>query len=197
MARRRHLLETARELFLERGLGAVSLAEIAHQAGVALRTIYLQYGSKHGLLHALIDDEAERHRAELLELELDGMAWRERLASLALHIARRTCAPELMRLCDIVMETADPALVDALDRAGAAQAREAVARVLALAFERAPLHGLHSAEDLCDHFLACVVGVRQRASRDPAAALERARRGLDLFLRVLPAGSLNAARAAG
>jgi AcrR family transcriptional regulator len=178
--RRKRLLDTARRLVLERGLRAVPLAEIAQEAGVALRTFYLRYGSKQGLLRALIDEEAERHRSELAALELGAKAWHEQLACLAHHVARRTSRRELMRLCDIVMETGEPDLIAALNLAGPSMAKVAVAQALVLAGE---------SDDLCDHFLACMVGGRLQVGPSQVDAPERARRGLDLFLRALPSRS--------
>lgn len=56
-AERRHgsLLETAMRLFLERGLEAVSVEEIARQAGVAKRFIYARYGDKSDLFVAAVE----------------------------------------------------------------------------------------------------------------------------------------------
>ncbi len=47
-AKRRHvaLLETAMQVFLERGLDAASIEEIAKQAGVAKRFLYARYRDK-------------------------------------------------------------------------------------------------------------------------------------------------------
>jgi AcrR family transcriptional regulator len=52
---RREILETARRLFAERGYVGTSIADIAHEAGVAVQTIYARLGSKHAMLIALID----------------------------------------------------------------------------------------------------------------------------------------------
>lgn len=185
--RRKRLLDTARRLLIERGLGGVAMAEIARTAGVALRTIYLQYESKEGLLRALIDDEKERHEAELAALQLDEIPWREQLARLASHVARRTARPDLMRLCDIVMASGDAAMVRALKDAGPGKARAALKRALAGVVGPEPLHGLHLSEDVCEHFMACIAGGRFGTGTHPAEPDERARRGLDLFLRLLQA----------
>jgi AcrR family transcriptional regulator len=183
--RKKRLLDTARRLLIDRGPGGVAMAEIAKTAGVALRTIYLQYESKEGLLRALIDDESARHDAELAALQLDRKPWHEQLACLAVHVARRTSQPELMRLCDIVMGSGDAAMVEALDNAGPGKAREALLRALAAAVGAEPLHALHSCDDLCDHFMACIAGRRFGTRAAAGDFQERARRGLDLFLRVL------------
>jgi hypothetical protein len=71
--------------------------------------------------------EDERHAAELEALALAGRPWHEQLERLAMHVARRICRPELMRLCDIVIETGDRGLVEALVRAGPAKVRRTMA----------------------------------------------------------------------
>jgi AcrR family transcriptional regulator len=181
------LLDTAHRLIVERGMAAVSLADIARSAGVALRTIYLQYGGKAGLLLALIEDEDERHAAELEALALAGRPWHEQLERLAMHVARRICRPELMRLCDIVIETGDRGLVEALVRAGPAKVKDPLAGALAHALASGHAHEPYPLEDLCDHFIGCMTGPRFGTARRTMAAPELARRGLGLFLRALAA----------
>jgi AcrR family transcriptional regulator len=187
--RRRHLLATSYRLIVEQGIVALALADIARSAGVALRTIYLHYGGKAGLLLAVIEDEGERHAAELEALELAGKSWDAQLERLAMHLARRVCRPELMRLCDIVIETRDGTLVAALDRAGPAQIRDALARALANAGLAGPAHCPYPLEDLCDHFIVCITGPRFGTARSSMSAPELARRGLALFMRAIAAST--------
>ena len=49
-ARHLALLHTAKRLFLEKGYSKVSLEMIAREAHVAVRTIYVKFGGKAGLL---------------------------------------------------------------------------------------------------------------------------------------------------
>jgi AcrR family transcriptional regulator len=62
---RAHIVESARELFLERGFSATTIAAIADHAGVAPETIYAVYRTKGGVLEAVVraavlrDDEPE------------------------------------------------------------------------------------------------------------------------------------------
>nr|BFD85138.1 TetR/AcrR family transcriptional regulator [Streptomyces sp. Xyl84] len=62
---RRAILETARDLFAERGYGRVSLATIAAEADVALNTVYASIGGKPALILALAADSADDEQAEL------------------------------------------------------------------------------------------------------------------------------------
>jgi len=68
-ATRREILETARRLFEERGYAATTMAAIADEAGVALKTVYVVFDTKAGVLRALWNlllrgDDDERPIAE-------------------------------------------------------------------------------------------------------------------------------------
>lgn len=52
---RRHVVRTARDLFVERGYGRTTVADIAEAAGVAVETIYASVGRKPELLHLAWD----------------------------------------------------------------------------------------------------------------------------------------------
>lgn len=52
-ATRRDILQAAQRLFESRGYPATSMAAIAAEAGVALKTVYLAFGTKRGVLLAL------------------------------------------------------------------------------------------------------------------------------------------------
>ena len=56
---RQAIIDAAARLWLERGLHAAGLEEIAAAAGVTRRTIYLHFGGKLALLFAVVD-QAER-----------------------------------------------------------------------------------------------------------------------------------------
>lgn len=79
--RREELLDAAQQLFLDKGIGATSIDDIASAAQVAKGTFYLYFPSKEALLHAL----QERFVAgfvERLEIAMDRCGpdrWRLRL----------------------------------------------------------------------------------------------------------------------
>src|SRR3954470_12959600 len=52
-ATRRQILEAAERLFREQGYAAATMAAIARAAGVALKTVYLAFETKSGVLRAL------------------------------------------------------------------------------------------------------------------------------------------------
>lgn len=55
---RRHILLSARTLFLERGYGGATIEAIARAAAVAPQTVYATFGSKRAILFALLDQMA-------------------------------------------------------------------------------------------------------------------------------------------
>ncbi|MDP2528411.1 MAG: TetR/AcrR family transcriptional regulator [Candidatus Palauibacterales bacterium] len=55
---RRHILASARRLFVERGYGGATVEAIADGAGVAAPTVYASLGSKRGILMGLLDEMA-------------------------------------------------------------------------------------------------------------------------------------------
>lgn len=71
---RERLLATAEELFATRGIDAVSVRDITEAADANTASINYHFGSKRGLIDAIVERRAEalgRRRAELLD-ELEG-----------------------------------------------------------------------------------------------------------------------------
>lgn len=54
------ILESAASLFSDQGFGATTLDQIAEKAEVATPTLYAVYGSKRGIVEALIGELKER-----------------------------------------------------------------------------------------------------------------------------------------
>ena len=82
IASRRRLLEAAAAELVERD-GDLEVAAVAARAGTSVGLIYRHYGSKAGLLGAVIDDFYDRFDAEVIApaLRAEGADWgaRERL----------------------------------------------------------------------------------------------------------------------
>src|SRR5690242_12451897 len=49
------ILQAARQLFLERGFGATTMALVAERAGVSVQTVYKSFANKAGLAKAVFD----------------------------------------------------------------------------------------------------------------------------------------------
>lgn len=130
--REAELIDTAFGLFCRRGYHAVSLAMVAAQAHVAVRTIYSKFGGKAGLLQAIVEREHARHRSELHALEKpEPLA--ERLRVLATHLMVRSRDPAFRALQPLVISEGGAALARACYQAGPGQFVDLLTEELALA----------------------------------------------------------------
>jgi AcrR family transcriptional regulator len=69
-ATRQRLLDAARELAVA-SVGHFEIADVARAAGVVPSLVHRYFGSKSGLVAALVDDFFDRFHAAVLELDLD------------------------------------------------------------------------------------------------------------------------------
>lgn len=60
MENRERILQCAEELFYARGYDAAGVQEIADRAGISKPTLYYYFGSKRGLLQAILDAKFEK-----------------------------------------------------------------------------------------------------------------------------------------
>lgn len=67
---RRDLLEAAARVFARRGIDGASLADVAAEAGYTKGAVYSNYGSKKGLIDAVVDDRS----SNILEFGVDAAA---------------------------------------------------------------------------------------------------------------------------
>jgi AcrR family transcriptional regulator len=63
---RRRILEAAAEVVAERGLGEVTMEEVAHRAGVAKGTVFHRFRTRAGLAVALVDESERRLQEAIL-----------------------------------------------------------------------------------------------------------------------------------
>ena len=66
MRNREVLLEAAHRIVAKRGAGAVTMAEVAVEGGVGKGTVYRRFGSRDGLLAALLDHSEARWQAAVI-----------------------------------------------------------------------------------------------------------------------------------
>jgi AcrR family transcriptional regulator len=64
---RRRILAAAADLIAARGVGALSMDEVARAAGVGVGTVYRRFGDRAGLLYAVLDDRERRFQAAFLQ----------------------------------------------------------------------------------------------------------------------------------
>jgi TetR/AcrR family transcriptional repressor of mexJK operon len=105
-ARAQNLIHTAACLFLQHGYGNVSLETIAREAHVAVRTIYIKFGGKAGLLKAAIEANRGRFYAEHA-LENDTRPLRESLTEFAHQHIDLISAPQAVAMKRMVLAEAN------------------------------------------------------------------------------------------
>jgi AcrR family transcriptional regulator len=123
------ILDVARRQFAERGFAATAVRPIAEQAGISVQTLYSTFGSKQGLLLALVDTIREQTDApntwQLIERSEDPLE----VVELAAQIRRRI----LERCGDIVITfregaAGDPDVAAAYEE-GRRRSREGIAHM--------------------------------------------------------------------
>jgi len=88
---RESLLEAARRLFLARGFAAVSIREIAAEAGATAAMIHYYFGDKLGLYRAMLEAASGPFRAALEHMRSRGAESEIGIAAL-IHLYMRTLA---------------------------------------------------------------------------------------------------------
>lgn len=124
---RRRILRVARDLFVERGYAATTIAGIARAAGVSAETVYATFRTKPALLHRVWDvavggDEQDVHLLERPEMqavlaEPDLAVRLARFAAVNTGIMRRTAPLRLAVQAAAGAETAAANLLAEIDRA--------------------------------------------------------------------------------
>ncbi len=94
---KQRILEAAEALFVERGFSGASLRAVTGAAGVNLAAVHYHFGSKEGLLHALLDQHVGPINQDRLERLLRLEAASAPAAPSAEAVLRAFIEPALMR----------------------------------------------------------------------------------------------------
>lgn len=189
-AERRHLalLDAAIRLFLDRGLDAVSIDEIAKRAAVAKRFIYARYRDKSELFVAAIEHWAA-DRLDVLQtfeppprrVDYGLVKFGQTLLDMALH-------PDAVALQRLLFSAAPrfPRLAEHVVARNRYRGIRGVERVLSFYADRGEI-ALSSPQLMAEQFFISVLGIPQRLAllglREPAAAEKRRlRMAVRLFL---------------
>lgn len=129
--RQEDLKRTAGRLMLDKGYSNVSLDMIAREARVAVRTIYIKFGGKIGILRALMQDKREQLFDDI-NVDTDQRPLREVLDDFAARLYRLLTSPEAVGLQRMLAAEArsNPELVDTFFTMGPNVTRDAIARFL-------------------------------------------------------------------
>ena len=114
------ILAAAKRLFIDKGYAATSMDEVAEQSGATKRTVYNNFGSKEGLLEAVIAtsinlfcgnapvlpaEPTERDLADYAETAIRMMTWRDAIGLQRFVVSQGAEFPELVaRLIDETTE---------------------------------------------------------------------------------------------
>lgn len=158
-ARTQELIAAAGCLFLKHGYTGVSLETIAREARVAVRTIYVKFGGKAGLLKAVLAARRERF-FPVGKMDVDQRPLREVIGEFAGYFYDMLCEPDAMTLQRVVMAEAasNPELAEAFYEAGPRMTREMLERYFARPDVRAQLRPDVPVALLPSHLIACIVG---------------------------------------
>jgi TetR/AcrR family transcriptional repressor of mexJK operon len=189
-ARMQELLQTAGALFLKNGYTKTSLESIARAAHVAVRTIYVKFGGKAGLLHAVLADK--RHRFFRSQpMHTDTRPLKEVVDEFAHNMYGLLTSQEALDMQRIVMAEAptNPELAEAFWDGGPRLTREMLTRFFARPDIQAQLRPDVPIDLLPGHLMACIHGdqlcrfVFPQQKPSPEEALRDLERRLDLFYR--------------
>ena len=191
-AREHALVHTAAQLFLEKGYSKVSLEMIAREAHVAVRTIYVKFGGKAGLLSAAITRGRAKFFSNMASLETDTRSLEDILVDYALRFLELVSQPAFVNLHRMVVAEArtTPELAETFYNAGPQQSREQLAKFFARPDFQHCLRPELSHEFLAVHFTTCLLGDNMRRMLFPpdhppsnTEIRRQAALGVDLFLR--------------
>lgn len=189
-ARMESLLHTAACLFLAKGYGKVSLEMIAREAHVAVRTIYVKFGGKAGLLNAVIARGRARYFSGMSSMETDTRPIEEILMDFSVRFVDLVSMPSFVSLHRMVIAEANttPELATTFNQAGPMQTRELLSRLFARPDIKAQLRSELPPEMLAVHLINCIMGDQLTRllfpTDQPPTSEEKLRRvkdGLDLF----------------
>jgi TetR/AcrR family transcriptional repressor of mexJK operon len=158
-ARMQELLHTAGTLFLKNGYTKTSLESIARAAHVAVRTIYVKFGGKAGLLHAVLADK--RHRFFRSQpMQTDTRPLKEVVDDFARNMYDLLTSQEAVDMQRIVMAEAptNPELAEAFWNGGPRQTREMLGQFFARPDIRAQLRADVALDLLPGHLMSCIAG---------------------------------------
>jgi AcrR family transcriptional regulator len=157
--RMQDLLQTAGTLFLKNGYTKTSLESIARAAHVAVRTIYVKFGGKAGLLHAVLADK--RHRFFRSQpMQTDPRPLKEVVDDFSRNMYELLTSQEAVDMQRIVLAEAptNPELAEAFWNGGPRQTREMLGQFFARPDIRAQLRADVALDLLPGHLMSCIAG---------------------------------------
>jgi TetR/AcrR family transcriptional repressor of mexJK operon len=189
------LIETAGRLFLENGYTKVSLEAIARQAHVAVRTIYVKFGGKAGLLNAVMASRRET-LLPVADMQTDPRPFKDIVDDFARHFLGLLQAPEAIALQRVVIAEAarNPELAETFHEAGPRLNQHLLGAFFARPDIREQLHPDLPFDQLPTLLMNCIAGDQTSRFLFPKAeqSREESLRQLDARLAFFYRGVLRA-----
>jgi AcrR family transcriptional regulator len=92
-AKRRQIMDGARQVFLRQGFDAASMGEIARRAGVSKGTLYVYFDSKEALFEAIFEEESRSQAEQVFALDSGDHDVETVLTRLGCAYVRFVCRP--------------------------------------------------------------------------------------------------------
>ena len=105
-AKRRQIMDGARQVFLSAGFDGASMNDIARAAGVSKGTLYAYFDSKDQLFEAIIRGEYAQSAERLCTFRREGDA-RDMLTDFGVRLISRMAEPETRALARVVIAAAE------------------------------------------------------------------------------------------
>ena len=189
--KRSTIIETARRLFLEAGLDAVTIEGVAAAAGVSKVTVYSHFRDKSTLFESVIEEERQSLDRHRIAVTAQPNNLRDTLKQFGFQVVQFVTRPETVSMTRLLVAQLHryPQLAQSFFDSGAAQRQRDLARLLSNAADLGELK-LANARRAADHLLSMFTGlalVEQRYGLRPppkSAEIEaHVSECVDVFLR--------------
>jgi TetR/AcrR family transcriptional repressor of mexJK operon len=154
------LVACAGDLFLKHGYHKVSLSLIAREARVAVRTIYLKFGGKAGLFHAVVRSQREALLGDIVPMAPGTSDLREVLFDFALRYLRLVTSERSVAIQRLVIAEAPnaPEVSRSFMQAGPEPTLAMLSQFFSQADVRSQLRSDFSAEEMARYLMTCLLG---------------------------------------
>lgn len=187
-ARMHDLVHIAGSLFLKNGYTKVSLESIAREAHVAVRTIYVKFGGKAGLLTAALEQRRDGFFGSG-EMLADPRPLKTIVDAFAVRFLDLMASPDVLAMQRVVMAEAgdNPELAETFYEHGPRRTHDMLVGFFARPDIHAQLRSGITPEQAAKHLIICIKGDQLRCmlfarpDESRTLALEKLHQRLDLF----------------
>src|SRR3984957_4963356 len=106
-AKRRQIIDGARNVFLAQGFDAASMNDIARAAGVSKGTLYVYFNNKEELFEAIVEEECDAQAEGIFDLDSNDHDVKAVLTRLGIAYVKFLCRPEKASAVRTVIAIAD------------------------------------------------------------------------------------------